>query len=72
MTDPHIFEARNQAFLKEFLFLLLSGSVWSVIRARKQAEGPSTEDQRSKVWSTHTREYYSALKMNEALTLATT
>ena len=29
---------------KEFLFLLLSGSAWSFIIARKQAEGPSTAD----------------------------
>jgi hypothetical protein len=58
--------------LKEFLFLLLSGSVWSFIIARKQAEGPSTDDEMNKMWSTHTRGYYSALKMNESLTLATT
>ena len=31
MTDPHMFEARNQAFLKEFLFLGLNILVTSII-----------------------------------------
>ena len=38
----------------------------------KQPKCPSTDERINKIWSTHTREYYSAVKRNEILIYATT
>lgn len=68
----HSVSPLQPSILKQFLFLLLSDSAWSFVRARKQAKGPSTEERMNEVWSMHTSDYNSAVKRMQARTRATT
>ena len=47
-------------------------TIFTIARRWKQLKCPSMDEWTSKMWATHTMEYYSTLKREEILTLATT
>lgn len=48
------------------------GAPFMVAKRWKQPECPSVDEWTNKMWSIHTKEYYSSIERNEALTRATT
>ena len=51
---------------------MFTGALFSMARTWKQPKCPSTDEWIKKMWSIHTMEYYSSIKMNEIMPLAAT
>ena len=51
---------------------MFTAALFTVAKIWKQPNCPSAEEWIKKVWSTYTKEYYSAIKKNEILTFAAT
>ena len=45
-------------------------SLFTIAKTRKQPKGLLTEEWIKKMWSMYTREYYSAIKKNETISVA--
>ena len=51
---------------------MFTEALFSMARTWKQPKCPSTDEWIKKMWSIHTMEYYSSIKMNEIMPLAAT
>lgn len=51
---------------------MFTAALFSIAKIPTQLKGPLTNKWTSKMWSIHTKEYYSALKRKEILTYAIT
>ena len=56
----------------KYLYTPVHSALFTVAKRWKQSKHPSEDEWINKMWSTHTMEYYSALKRKESLTCATT
>ena len=63
---------KNTIIRKDTCTPMFTAALLTIVKTWKQPKCPSTNEWIKKVWSTYTKEYYSAIKKNEILTFAAT
>ena len=61
-----------EKFKKMMQFLMFTVALFTIAKTLKQRKYPSTDEWIKKTWYISTMEYYSAIKTNEIMPLATT